>query len=168
MVEPDTRGTRRSRLKLPAGYRAASGDVALLEWSEVVERLEQAQTYWLATTRPDGTPHVTPIWGVWVDGALYFDGIPTAQWARNMAANPAIAVHLESGTEVVVIEGVGEDVATVTDQELATQIIQRWNDKYGSLAPDPARSGIFRLRPSIARAWTRFPDDATRWQFSDL
>ena len=152
---------------MPAGYLAASGEVALLPWSQVVERLDQAQNYWLVTTRPNGRPHVTPVWGVWVDGALYFDDIPTALWARNMAGYPAIAVHLESGTDVVVIEGLGEDVAAVTNQELRSQIVQRWNDKYGRLAPTPAADGIYRLRPRAARAWTRFPDDATRWRFTE-
>jgi hypothetical protein len=73
---------------MPEGYQVAADEEPLLPWSRVVERLEQAQNYWLATTWPDGRPHVTPLWGVWVDGALYFDGIPTARWARNMAASP--------------------------------------------------------------------------------
>lgn len=161
------RTPRRGRLQMPAGYQVAAGEVALLPWSHVVERLERAQNYWLATTRPDGSHHVTPVWGVWVDDALYFDGIPTALWARNMAVNPAIAVHLESGTDVVVVEGLGEDVASITDQALASRIVQCWNDKYGRLAPDPAGDGLFRLRPRTARAWTQFPDDATRWRFTD-
>ncbi len=96
---------RASRLRMPGGYLQAAEDDPLVPWSAVVERLERAQTYWLATTGPNGRPHVAPVWGVWVDGAFYFDGIPTARWARNMAANPALAVHLESGSDVVVLDG---------------------------------------------------------------
>jgi hypothetical protein len=29
-------------------------------------------TYWLATVRPDGRPHVMPILAVWVNGMLFF------------------------------------------------------------------------------------------------
>lgn len=158
---------QRSRLLMPAGYQVPSDETPLLPWAQVVERLERAENYWLATTRPDGRPHVTPVWGVWVMDSLYFDGIPTALWARNMARNPAIAVHLESGTDVVVLDGIGEDVATVEDHELASQIVQRWDAKYGRLTPDPAADGIFRLRLRSARAWSQFPDDATRWHFTD-
>lgn len=115
----------------------------------------------------DGQPHVTPLWGVWVDGALWFDGIPTARWARNLAANPAIAIHLESGDDVVILERDAEDVDAVTDADLAARIVEAWEAKYGEALPQPATRGIFRLRPRAARAWSRFPHDATRWRFLD-
>lgn len=153
-----------SRLKMPKGYQEADGKVDLLRWSDVVERLEQAQNYWLATLSPSPRPHVTPIWGAWVDGALYFDGIPTARWARNLVANPAISIHLESGIDVVILEGLAED--TVTDTILGAKIVEVWKMKYGRLFPEPSTDGIFQLRPSVARAWSQFPHDATRWQFT--
>lgn len=159
-AEPEAR-----RLKLPKGYQVAAGKEGLLPWARVVEWVEQALNYWLATTRPDGRPHVTPVWGAWAGGALYFDGIPTARWARNIASNPAAAIHLESGTEVVILEGVVEDV--VTDADVAARIVAAWTAKYGRLLPEPATSGIFRLRPGTARAWSQFPDDATSYRFPD-
>jgi hypothetical protein len=140
--------------------------MGLLRWSHVVERLEQALNYWLATTRPDGRPHVTPVWGAWVEQALYFDGLATARWARNIARNPAAAIHLESGTDVVILDGVVEDL--VTDAATALRIRDVWDAKYGRLHPDPATGGIFRLRPRTARAWSQFPEDATRWRFPAL
>lgn len=158
---------RARRLALPAGYEVAADDAGLLPWSRVAEWLARSRNFWLATTRPDGSPHVTPLWGAWMDGALYFDGIPTARWARNLAANPAAAVHLESGDDVAILEGVVEDIESVTDADLAGRIIAAWDAKYGRLHPEPAARGIFRLRPRAARAWTRFPDDATRWRFPD-
>jgi hypothetical protein len=152
-----------SRLTLPAGYAVASGEVDLLSWNDVEGPLRDALNYWLATTCPDGRPHVTPVWGVWVNGALYFDGIPTARWARNLAANPALAVHLESGAEVVILDGIAEDLET--DLDLAARIVEAWDAKYGRLHPKPADQGIFCLRPRTARAWRSFPEDATRWTF---
>jgi hypothetical protein len=151
------------RVKMPAGYEAAGSDT-LLAWSHVTGRLENAINYWLATTRPDGRPHVTPIWAVWVAEALYFTGIPTARWARNMAVNPTVAVHLESGDDVVILEGNVVDIKTIPDAELSTGIVQAWDAKYGRLHPDPVNDGMFRLRPSSVRAWSSFPDDATRWE----
>lgn len=155
-----------SRLQMPRGYEGAKEE-RLLPWSDIEDRLVRAANYWLATTRVDGRPHVTPIWGVWLEQALYFDGIPTALWARNMAGNPAIALHLESGDDVVILEGTGEDIASVSDRELGARIVGAWDSKYGRLHPDPVANGLYRFRPRTARAWTAFPDDATRWSFED-
>ncbi len=151
---------------MPRGYQSPAEGEGLLPWRHVVERLGGALNYWLVTTRPDGRPHVTPVWGAWVAGALYFDGIPTARWARNLAANPHAAVHLESGTDVVILDGLVEDL--VTGAEVAARIIEIWTAKYGRLLPQPNTSGIFRLQPRMSRAWSRFPDDATRWTFPEV
>ena len=152
----------------PASYRFPNSADELLPWSHAVTRLERARNYWLATTRPDGRPHTTPVWGVWGDGALYFDGHPGTRWARNLAANPAASVHLESGDDVVIVEGIVEDVERVTDAALATRIVEAWTAKYGRLVPDPAGQGIFCLRPRTARAWSSSSlEDGTRWSFAD-
>jgi hypothetical protein len=132
----------------------------------VQDRLERARNYWLATTRPDGHPHVAPIWGVWLDWALYFDGLPTTRWARNLAMNSAAVIHLESGEEVVIIEGMVDELTT--DAELGTHIVQAWDAKYGRLLPEPIQSGMFRLRPRAARAWsTSALTDGTRWSLAE-
>jgi hypothetical protein len=155
-----------SRPAAPAIYRFPKTPEELLPWSHAVERLERARNYWVATTRPDGRPHVTPVWSVWVDEALYFDGHPATRWARNIKAQPAMAAHLESGDDVVILEGVGEEV--VTDADLADRIVTAWAAKYGRLLPEPAESGMFRLRPHAARAWsTASLEDGTMWRFGD-
>ena len=152
----------------PASYRFPTSAEGLLPWSHAEERIERARTYWIATTRPDGRPHTTPVWGVWVDRALYFDGHPDTRWARNLAANPAASVHLESGDDVVIVEGVVEDVERVTDAGLVARIVEAWAAKYGRLVPDPSGQGIFRLRPRTARAWSNSSlEDGTRWRFTD-
>ena len=53
---------------------------------------------------PIGAPHVIPIWGAWVDGRWYVEGGPT-RWQRNLRENPQMAIHLELGDEVVIVEG---------------------------------------------------------------
>jgi hypothetical protein len=155
---------------VPLVYGFPKDATGLLPWSHAESRLEQDRNYWLATTRPDGRPHVTPLWGVWVDGALYFDGLPTTRWGRDplrrvpRAANPAATAHLESGDDVVIIEGIVEDLTTTP--ELAARIVATWYAKYGRLAPEPDTRGIFRLRPRTARAWsTSSLADGTRWRF---
>jgi nitroimidazol reductase NimA-like FMN-containing flavoprotein (pyridoxamine 5'-phosphate oxidase superfamily) len=151
-------------LDAPADYPFPRSQTGLLAWPVIEERLMQAPNYWLATVRPDGRPHVAPLWGVWVDRALYFDGSPATRWARNLAANPAAAVNLESGYDAVILEGVVEDV--VTDEALAARILAAWEGKYGRLPPEPATRGMFRFRPRVARAWSESLADGTRWRFA--
>lgn len=155
---------RAGRPQAPPGYPFSREAAGKLPWSHALRRIEQAPRYWLATTRPDGRPHVTPVWGVWVEGALYFDGHPHTRWARNLAASPLAAVHLESGADVVILEGAVEDLET--DADLGRRVIAAWDTKYGGLHPDPATRGIFRLWPRSARAWSQETlEDGTRWQF---
>jgi len=75
----------------------------LLPWSWAQQRLEAARAFWIATSRPDGRPHCRPMWGVWLADGWRFS---TGSLARhNLVANPQITVHLDSGTEVVIVEG---------------------------------------------------------------
>src|SRR5207248_11618828 len=41
-------------------------------WPEARGRLETAEVDCLATVRPNGRPHVTPMVAVWMDGALHY------------------------------------------------------------------------------------------------
>ena len=90
---------------LPKGYGVPTTTRGLLAWSDVEPRLVAALHYWLATVRPDGTPHVVPRWGVWLDGQFWYDGAPTTRHARNLAVNPACSLNLETGAEAVIVEG---------------------------------------------------------------
>jgi Pyridoxamine 5'-phosphate oxidase len=146
----------------PEGYAFPTSDEHLLAWGEAERRLAAARHYWLATTNPDGTAHVRPVWGVWVKGCLYFDGHPQTRWARNLARESRASIHLDDAANVLIVEGLGEDIER-TDEELGRQISDGWNAKYGRLAPEPATGGIFRLTPSQARAWSEDLHDATVW-----
>jgi hypothetical protein len=150
----------------PAGYGFPNDPDRLLPWSHAHDRLEEARYYWLTTSRADGRPHATPLWGAWIDQALFLDGSPTTRWARNIAANPSACIHLESGSNAVILEGVVDEV--VTEEMLGARIVDGWMRKYGRLEPKPAVSGMFRFRPHTARAWsTETLEDGTRWRFAD-
>jgi hypothetical protein len=151
----------------PAGYGFGSGaDDVLQPWSHVLRRLEVARNFWLATVRPDGRPQVTPVWGLWLDGAIYFSGLPAARWARNVAERPAAEVHLESGDDVVILEG--KVVHCITDADLSDRIVSAWTDKYGRFAPEAATRGVYRFDPRVVRAWRDWSlRDGTRWRLSE-
>jgi len=148
----------------PASYSFPKDLAGLIEWNEAESRLHDSLCYWLASVRPNSTPHVRPIWGVWIDQALYFDGHPGTRWARNIALNSQVSINLEAASSVVVLEGTAEDLASI-DQDLALRIVSGWDAKYGRLTPSPASTGIFRFKPRKASAWSQDLKDGTVWTF---
>jgi hypothetical protein len=157
---------------MPAGYGIPDNDEGLLPWVWAVERLETARNYWFSTTRPDGRPHAMPAWAVWLDGELFFEGSPQTRRARNLAVSPAIVVHLESGDEVVILEGEAREVGK-PERALAERLAAAFTDKYASThdyRPTPEQwdgGGLWAMRPRVAFGWSKFPSDTTRWRFPD-
>jgi Pyridoxamine 5'-phosphate oxidase len=160
----------RSRPLLPAGYGVPEVEEGMVDWSWAVAQLEQARNYWFCTTRPDGRPHAIPAWAVWLDDALYFDGSPETRRARNLARNPALSVHLESGDRVVILEGEARE-AGKPDPSLARRLVAAFEAKYAAshdYHPSPDTwdgGGLWVLRPKVAFGWTDFPKALTRWRF---
>jgi hypothetical protein len=156
---------------LPKDYGVPEHSEGLLPWEHVTERLAAALHYWICTTRPDGRPHATPIWGVFFEGNVYFDGSPETRRGKNLAANPAITVHLESGQDVVIVEGVVEQI-TPPDRAFAERLAATYAAKYGALGYSPAPEtwdggGLYRVTHRTVIAWTTFPGDMTRWRFAE-
>jgi PPOX class probable F420-dependent enzyme len=69
-----------------------------------LERLLSEKNIWLATTRPDGRPHLVPIWFVWVDESFFVCTESQSVKARNLRANPRASVALENGAQPIVAE----------------------------------------------------------------
>ncbi|MBW3605055.1 MAG: pyridoxamine 5'-phosphate oxidase family protein [Actinobacteria bacterium] len=157
---------------MPDGYGVPDTTDGLLEWDAVEARLEAATEFWLATTRPDGRPHVVPRWGVWLDGRFWYDGSPMTRHARNLAGNPACALHLESGTEVVVLDGRSVPSAPVAGefgQRLSDAFAWKYRDRGYAPSPDAwagdDAGGLAVFTPRTGLAWTDFPTDVTRFHF---
>jgi Pyridoxamine 5'-phosphate oxidase len=103
------------------------------------------------------------VWGIWLDGRLYLSGGESTRWVRNLSENPRLAVHLESGDQVVAVEGEArfhEDLET----ELQVRLADASEAKYGLRPPMPY-SPVWVLHPRKAFAWTNLLSDATRWRF---
>ncbi len=149
----------------------AKSGAGLLHWQHVAERMSAAKNYWVATTGPTGRPHCMPVWGVWNDPDFVFSTSRISRKARNLARNPYAVVHLESGDQVVVVEG---PVSEVRDVEALQRFLDAYNPKYSwdfrleQLTP----GGVYAVRPRKAFAWLDsrgegFSGTATRWVFSE-
>lgn len=123
----------------------------------------------MVSVRPDGRPHSRPVWGVWLDDALYFD--TGSQIGLNLLARPDVTVHLESGDQVVIIEGTAE---RVIDPAVQQRFLDVYNPKYNSALAEPP-GAVFAVRPRVAFGWLSDPtgrdggaiygSTGTRWDF---
>jgi hypothetical protein len=151
-------------------YGIPDTEEGMLPWSHVAKRMEKALNYWICTVSPEGEPHATPVWGMWLNETFYFDGSPQTRRGRNMAANPHVAIHLESGDEVLILRGVVEQI-NGRDREFSTRLAAGYAAKYQHKGYAPApdtwdQGGLYVLRPRVVFAWTKFPQDTTRWIFA--
>ena len=140
----------------------------LLPWSYVTEGMQRSRNCWICTTRPDDRPHAMPVWGVWVEGALYFGTGAKSVKGHNLAANPAVVVHLESGDEAVI--GEGEAVPVVQpDRARLERMADAYGAKYCGFRPEYPEEpgGLWTVRPRVAFGWLEqdFGKSATRWRF---
>ncbi len=107
-----------------------------------------------------------PVWGVWLSDGFYFSTDRRSQTGRNLARGSLLAVHLESGDDVVIVEGRAFGVA---ERESLHRFADAYEAKY-AFRPEvePSESSVvFRLEAGKAFAWLErdFPRTATRWIF---
>ncbi|HTW20886.1 MAG TPA: pyridoxamine 5'-phosphate oxidase family protein [Mycobacteriales bacterium] len=151
------------RPPMAAGYGIATDAEGMLPFDWAEQRLTESRNYWVCTTRADGRPHAMPVWGLWLDGAVFFSTDPGSVKGRNLAARPDAVVHLESGDELVLAEG---RVERISGAEVPAEFADRYDEKYGhriDLA-DPSFA-CYRLRPDRVIAWREkdFPTSATAY-----
>ena len=158
-------GPTRSRPEID-DYGVPVGEEGMLEWSYVSQRLAASSFYWVATVGADGLPHAVPYFGAFVDDVLYFETGPTTRGGRNLRTNPAVAVHLISGEEVVIIEGTAR--TAVPGAKLFADLQDAYRPKYDGYFPMSAEN-LFAVLPAVVFAWDLgdFPASMTRWQFRD-
>jgi PPOX class probable F420-dependent enzyme len=151
------------------GMLDAEHGTGLLPWSWARERLERSHDYWVATTHPDGRPHVMPVWGVFVDGAFWFSSRRGSRKARNLAANPACAITTDSAYEPVVIEGTAEVIQDLTGiGGFVLAINDKYKTDYSIDFFNPAENACFRVRPywGFGLVESDFTGSPTRWVFA--
>src|SRR3981189_190662 len=107
----------------------------LLEWERVERRLEQGitqapetggpqrHTCWLATINPDGSPHVTGVGALWVDGAFWFETGEATRKGRNLARDARCALSLATDDFDLIVAGTARQV---TDPPTVAAMAARW------------------------------------------
>jgi Pyridoxamine 5'-phosphate oxidase len=160
-----------------------------VEWADVLATLEagsapgpdavNARTTWLATLNEDGSPHLTAVGAIWVDGVFWFQTGSGTRKGRNVARDPRCSVAVSIPHADVVIEG---DATRETEPSTVAKIAKAWADNGWPTEPDESGTGItapfnapalgpppwnvYRITPRSATVvWSKDPGGLTRFRF---
>jgi hypothetical protein len=166
-------------------------DLDTLAWQDVVSRLDQGvsqapgsggpdrHTSWLATINHDGSPHVTGVGALFVEGAFWIETGETTRKARNLERDPRCSLSVATLEYDLTIEG---RATKVTDRDLVATMAAAWRAQgwpaevdssglaltaeYGAPSAGPPPWTIYRIEIDAATAvQTVAPGGATRWSF---
>jgi hypothetical protein len=163
----------------------------LMDWASIEARLgagitqapdsggPNRHTCWLTTINPDGSPHVTGIGALWVEGAFWFETGTSTRKGANLDRDPRCALSVALHDFDLVVEG---SASRVTDPATVTAMAAHWaaagwpasvDDSGTALTADfsapsagPPPWSVYRLASHTATALaTISPGGATRWRF---
>src|SRR4051794_23906766 len=146
-------------------------------WEEAERALRDAELYWITTVRSDSRPHVTPLIGVYFDGAMHFTTGLQEQKARNLEDNANVALTTGTNTWAkgldVVVEG---RAVRVGDRPALERLAAAIEDKYGAVRHFDVGDGlflhsgganeaaVFRIEPSKVIALAKDPHGQTTYR----
>ena len=163
-----------------------------LNWADIDSRLDRGltqapgtggpdrHTCWLATINADGSPHVTGVGALWVDGVFWFETGEHTRKGKNLARNPRSTLCVATAEFDLAVEG---EARPITDPDSVAAMAERWAsegwpvrvDSTGQAltadysAPSAGRPPwlVYRITPRQATALaTVEPGGATRWSFA--
>jgi len=128
--------------------------------------VKAARNYYLATTRPEGGPHMMVVWGLWEGDTFQFSTGKTSRKARNLAADPRCVVCADAadgGEEAVIVEGVARELA---GDDARRRFFAAYEAKY---AMDVSTMGeplyVVVPRRVFGQIEKTFTQSATRWDW---
>ncbi|HEY8760844.1 MAG TPA: pyridoxamine 5'-phosphate oxidase family protein [Candidatus Dormibacteraeota bacterium] len=156
-----------------------------IPWSRPLRQLEaqaneegHGRTFWLATARDDGRPHVAAVGALWVDGKFYFTSGAGTRKSRNLAENPSCTISVSLDDLDLTVEGIAQRVTDMATLERLANLYaaQGWPARAseGAIIADfsapsagPAPWDLYAVTPKAAvGVATAEPHGATRWRFA--
>jgi hypothetical protein len=97
----------------------------------------------------DAAPHPRAVWGVWVEDVLMLSlGSPVLR--AQIARDPLVTVHLDSGTDVVIVEG---RAAADDSPETIAAFVDAYDAKYDWRYDAGQYGPPTRVTPAVVLAW---------------
>jgi len=138
----------------------------LLPWSWAVERLTRSHDYWVTTTWPDGRPHLTPVWGAWLDTAVWFSCSGNSRKTRNLERDPRCSVATDNAYEPVIIDAQAERTTDADAIQSFTDVVNaKYETDYGVEFFEDNALWIAPPLSAFALDEADFPGSPTRWRF---
>ena len=163
-----SRTPKSSRPHAP-GYGFPKGKKGLLPWSWAEQRLKKSHNYWITTVRPDGSPHVMVVWGMWQSGRFLFSTGSKSRKAQNLAQNSSCVVSTEHAHEAVIVEGVAEIADVAARRKMIPAYERKYDWDLSKMKDDilSMKEPVFSVRPKVVFAlWEKyFQTKSTRWRF---
>jgi hypothetical protein len=116
-----------------------------LSWSWVDDQLAGSGTYWIVA-RGVAHPHPRPVWGIWRDHRLHLS-IGSTVITRQLERTPDVTVHLDSGVDVVIVEG------HTTGPTEAAALYDAYDEKYDWSYSTDEYGPLTTIVPSTVLAW---------------
>ncbi len=120
-----------------------------VNWESILERLDagsppapnahNSRTTWLSTLNEDGSPHVTAVGALWVDGSFWFQTGSGTRKARNVIRDPRCSIAVSILDADVVAEG---EATRETDPATLTSLAGAWADQGWPAELDESGTGI--------------------------
>lgn len=120
-----------------------------VDWASIVEKLDagsspapdahNAHTTWLVTVNEDGSPHVTAVGAVWLDGSFWFQTGRRTRKRRNVERDGRCSIAVSIRDADVVLEGLASQV---TDATAIERVAKKWAEGGWPVEPDVTGSGI--------------------------
>lgn len=127
----------------------ASDGLPAVDWATVVEKLDtgsppepgahNTRTTWLSTVNKDGSPHVTAVGALWLDGCFWFQSGSGTRKSRNVGRDPRCSIAVSVRDADIVAEG---DATRETDSATLTRLAEAWADQGWPARVDQTGSGI--------------------------
>jgi PPOX class probable F420-dependent enzyme len=132
-----------------------------LATARIVRFLEREPVVWMSTVRPDGGPHLVPIWFWWDGEALLVFSKPGAQKVRNLRAHPSVMLALgdaEDDFDVGLMRGRAELLDQPTRDVLPPAHLEKYAEKLSSIG-----LGAEEYAATYSQVIRIVPDDFLPW-----
>ncbi|MGH2534962.1 MAG: pyridoxamine 5'-phosphate oxidase family protein [Thermomicrobiales bacterium] len=107
-------------------------DLADAQGVRVDNRLRSELMIWLGSTRPDGRPHLAPVWFWWDGKTVLIFSEPETQKIRNLRHSNHVVLALDTadeGEDIVMFAG----VAALTAEPSTKLMPDEFGEKYAAL-----------------------------------
>jgi hypothetical protein len=154
-----------------------------LEWSRAIDALDgtrdrdyvdSSSRFWLATTRPDGSPHLMAVGIVWDNGRFYLSTGAATQKGRNLARDPRCMVGIAAPGIDIEAEGEARIVRDDAELRRIATLFDDWGPEvrdgafwheFSAPSAGPPPWDVYEITPTTFYAVASAePWGATRWR----